>query len=133
VCFVPARLEGNERNFVLFAGLKGAVHILHGGYLLAADVPAKRLYGIVVVVVVFSVVVQGGLVPTVAGLLHLPTRVIEPEPWSFEVRLTKPTSHRSLEGLVQISRAVANASLRCSDLFARDSVGSTGWGMLAGA
>jgi len=43
--------------------------------------------GIVVVVVVFSVVVQGGLVPTVARLLHLPMRLIEPEPWALGVRL----------------------------------------------
>ncbi|MDQ6838107.1 MAG: cation:proton antiporter [Actinomycetota bacterium] len=88
VCLIPARLAGNQRNFVLFAGLKGAVPILLGVYLLGAHVPAaKRLYGIVVVVVVFSVVVQGSLVPTVARLLHLPMRVIEPEPWALGVRL----------------------------------------------
>lgn len=88
VCLLPARLAPNQRNFVLFAGLKGAVPILLGGYLLTANVPAaKRLYGIVVVVVVFSVVVQGGLVPTVARLLHLPMRLIEPEPWALGVRL----------------------------------------------
>jgi cell volume regulation protein A len=88
VCLIPARLATNQRRFVLFAGLKGAVPILLGGYLLAANVPdAKRLYGIVVVVVVFSVVVQGGLVPTAARLLHLPMRLIEPEPWALGVRL----------------------------------------------
>jgi len=39
------------------------------------------------VVVVFSVVVQGGLLPTVAGLLWLPMRTVQPEPWSLGVRL----------------------------------------------
>jgi cell volume regulation protein A len=88
ICLVPARLARNQRNFVLFAGLKGAVPILLGGYLLTANVPAaKRLYGIVVVVVAFSVVVQGGLVPAVARLLGLPMRLIEPEPWALGVRL----------------------------------------------
>jgi cell volume regulation protein A len=88
LCLMPARLDSNERNFVLFAGLKGAVPILLGGYLLTAHVAdARRLYGIVVIVVVFSVVVQGGLVPTVARLLHLSMRVIEPEPWALGVRL----------------------------------------------
>ncbi len=73
---------------MLFAGLKGAVPILLGGYLLDARVPdAARLYGIVVIVVAFSVVVQGSLVPTVAGLLRLAVRDVEPEPWSLGVRL----------------------------------------------
>jgi len=67
LCLVPAHLARNERNFVLFAGLKGAVPILLGGLVRHAHLPdSERLYGIVVVVVVFSVVVQGGLTPTVA-------------------------------------------------------------------
>jgi cell volume regulation protein A len=88
LCLIPARLVSNERNFVLFAGLKGAVLILLGGYLLGARVPgAARLYGIVIIVVVFSVVIQGGLVPTVAGLLHLPMHIVELEPWALGMRL----------------------------------------------
>ncbi len=87
-CLVPARLKRNERLFVLFAGLKGAVPILLAGSLLTAHVAdAERLYGIVVVVVIFSVVVQGSLVPTVTRLLHLRVRAIEPEPWSLGVRV----------------------------------------------
>jgi cell volume regulation protein A len=73
---------------VVFAGLKGAVPILLGSYLLSAHVPhVERLYGIVVVVVVFSVVVQGSLVPSVARLLRVPMRTVELEPWSLGVRL----------------------------------------------
>jgi len=88
LCLIPARLKGNERNFVLFAGLKGAVPILLGSFLLAAGVPgAERLYGIVAVVVVFSVVVQGSLTPAAARLLHVRMRVVEPEPWALGVRL----------------------------------------------
>src|SRR5205823_10166620 len=41
----------------------------------------------VVVVVTFSVLVQGSLVPTVARLLRLPMRTVHPEPWSLGVRL----------------------------------------------
>jgi potassium/hydrogen antiporter len=75
LCLIPARLKSNERTFVLFAGLKGAVPILLASFLLAAHVPvAQRLYGIVIVVVVFSVVVQGSLVPTAARLLHVQMR-----------------------------------------------------------
>jgi cell volume regulation protein A len=88
LCLLPARLKSNERTFVLFAGLKGAVPILLGSFLLAAHVPAAgRLYGIVAVVVVFSVVVQGSLTPAAARLLHVPMRAVEPEPWALGVRL----------------------------------------------
>ncbi|WP_459970599.1 cation:proton antiporter domain-containing protein [Mycobacterium sp. MUNTM1] len=85
---VRVRLERNERIFVLFAGLKGAVPILLGEFLRAAHVAdAERLYGIVVVVVIFSVLVQGGSVPGVARLLRLPMRTVETQPWEIGVRL----------------------------------------------
>ena len=81
-------LGSHEKKFVMFAGLKGAVPLLLGTYIVAAGVPgAERLYGIVVVVVIFSVVVQGSLVPGVARLLRVPMRQVEPEPWSLGVRL----------------------------------------------
>jgi potassium/hydrogen antiporter len=89
-CLIPARLRRNEQAFVLFAGLKGAVPILLASLLLAANIPeANRLYGIVVVVVSLSVLVQGSLVPTVARALHLPMHVVEPQPWSLGVRLAE--------------------------------------------
>jgi cell volume regulation protein A len=74
LCLLRVELARPERAFVLFAGLKGAVPLLLGSILLTADVTdAPRLYGIVVVVVEFSVVVQGGLVPTLVNLLRIPT------------------------------------------------------------
>ncbi|MHB8185197.1 MAG: cation:proton antiporter domain-containing protein [Dermatophilaceae bacterium] len=90
LCLIPAKLQRNEQAFVLFAGLKGAVPILLGSLLLGANIPgAHRLYGIVVVVVAFSVLVQGSLVPTIARALHLPMRIVEPQPWSLGVRLAE--------------------------------------------
>ncbi len=84
---LPVRLRLGERIFVLWAGLKGAVPILLGTFVLAAQVPAAlRIYQIVVVVVAFSVVVQGGLVPFVARRCGVPMRTVEPEPWSLVVR-----------------------------------------------
>jgi cell volume regulation protein A len=78
-CLAPARLQRNELTFVMFAGLKGAVPILLGEMLLRFDVPeAQRLFGIVVVVVVLSVLVQGALVPTVAQRLGL-LATLEPD------------------------------------------------------
>ena len=73
---------------MLWAGLKGAVPILLGGSILDAALPdAQRLYGIVVVVVIFSVAVQGTLVPTLARVLHVPMRAVQPEPWALGIRL----------------------------------------------
>lgn len=40
------------------------------------------MYGIVVVVVIFSVLVHGSLVPTVARWLRLPVRTLGAEPWA---------------------------------------------------
>jgi cell volume regulation protein A len=83
----PVRLAWGERLFVLWAGLKGAVPILLGTFLLTAGVPdAPRLYAVIFVVVAFSVLVQGSLVPTVARRLGVPMRSVEPEPWSLGVR-----------------------------------------------
>ena len=87
-CLIPAKLPTDQRRFVQFAGLKGAVPILLGIFIVTARLAdAQRLYGIVVVVVVFSVLVQGSLVPTVARLLQLPMRTVELEPWSLGLRL----------------------------------------------
>lgn len=95
---LPAKLRRKELTFVLFAGLKGAVPILLGDMLLYSGVPdAKRLYGIIVVVVILSVAFQGTLVPTVARRLRLPMRTIEPEPWALGVRLgSEPDGVRRL-------------------------------------
>jgi cell volume regulation protein A len=88
LCLIPARLAAGERGFILFAGLKGAVPILLAIFLVTARAPdAQRLYGIVAVVVVFSVVVQGSLVPAAARLLRVPMQPVEPEPWALGVRL----------------------------------------------
>jgi potassium/hydrogen antiporter len=88
LCLIPARITGRERGFVLFAGLKGAVPILLGSYLITAHVPgAQRLYGIISVVVIFSVFVQASLVPAAARLLGIRMRAIDPQPWALGVRL----------------------------------------------
>ena len=88
LCLLPARMRRNERAFVLFAGLKGAVPILLGSFLLQSGVAdAPRYYAVVIVVVAFSVVVQGTLTPHVARLLGVPMRTVEPEPWALGVRL----------------------------------------------
>jgi hypothetical protein len=70
---LPVRLTGAERLFVLWSGLKGAVPIVLGVFLLLQGVPqAQRLYAVIFVVVLISVFVQGGTVPLAAHALHIP-------------------------------------------------------------
>ena len=85
LAIAPISLRRPERIFLLWSGLKGAVPILLATFVLhdqqthghAAN--GVRLYDIVVVVVTFSVVVQGGLVPTVARWVGLSLESPEPE------------------------------------------------------
>jgi cell volume regulation protein A len=75
---LPARLDWGERVFIAWGGLKGAVPILLGALaVLAAVDGASRLYEIVFVVVLFSVVVQGVTLPYVARQLRIPFRRVD--------------------------------------------------------
>jgi cell volume regulation protein A len=66
-------LTRGERGFVVWSGLKGAVPILLASLAVVAGTEyAAETYGLVFVVVLFSVVVQGSLVPTVARRLGVP-------------------------------------------------------------
>jgi potassium/hydrogen antiporter len=73
----PLHLRPGERVFVMWSGLKGAVPILLASFTLLEHVPgAERIYGIVFVVVAFSVIVQGGTVPFAARRLGVPMRLV---------------------------------------------------------
>ncbi len=69
---VRSRLSRNERMFMAWSGLKGAVPILLGAFAILGEVPgAEALYGVVFVVVAINVTVQGSLVPAVASRLDV--------------------------------------------------------------
>jgi potassium/hydrogen antiporter len=73
---LPVRLRTGERLFVVWGGLKGAVPILLATFAVIAGVgEADRIYGLVFVVVLFSVAVQGTSLPFVAARLGVPMRV----------------------------------------------------------
>ena len=70
-----ARLSWAERAFITWSGLKGAVPILLAAFAVLGDVAgAERVYGVVFVVVLVSVVGQGTPVPVVARALAIPMR-----------------------------------------------------------
>ena len=74
-------LTWGERTFIVWSGLKGAVPILLASLAVVAQTEyADEIYGIVFVVVLFSVVVQGSLVPTVAQRLRVPLEDAPPAP-----------------------------------------------------
>jgi cell volume regulation protein A len=70
-----ADLARNEKAFIAWSGLKGAVPILLAAFgVLQAVGEADRIYAIVFVVVLVSVLGQGTLVPAVARRLGVPMR-----------------------------------------------------------
>jgi cell volume regulation protein A len=78
VLLLPARLHWGERLFIAWGGLKGAVPILLGALAVLAGVGgSEELYGLVFVVVLFSVVVQGASVPYAARRLRVSFRRVD--------------------------------------------------------
>jgi cell volume regulation protein A len=89
----PVRLRRGERLFVLWSGLKGAVPVLLGTFVLLEGVPsAGRVYGIIFVVVTFSVFVQGSLVPAVARRCRVPMQPVTQRPWELAMRFEQEPS-----------------------------------------
>jgi cell volume regulation protein A len=113
---VPTRLRRGERLFIVWGGLKGAVPILLGALAVLAGVAgADRLYGIVFVVVLFSVVVQGASVPHVANKLRIPFRRVDhdlAEVLEFVVRDDALASGRKLGDLPLGERAWVGVLVR---------------------
>jgi cell volume regulation protein A len=69
-------LPRGEILFVMWAGLKGAVPILLAAFAVARHAPeAGRIYDLVFVVVLVSVVVQGGTISVAARRLGITPRV----------------------------------------------------------
>jgi cell volume regulation protein A len=78
---VPVRLRLGERLFIVWGGLKGAVPILLAAFAVIAGVDdAQRIYGLVFVIVLCSVLVQGTSLPFAATRLGVPMRNPKPEP-----------------------------------------------------
>lgn len=113
---LPTRLRRGERLFIVWGGLKGAVPILLGALAVLADVGgAERLYGIVFVVVLFSVVVQGASVPHVADRLRISFRRVDhdlAEVLEFVVRDDALASGRRLGELPLGERAWVGVLVR---------------------
>jgi potassium/hydrogen antiporter len=115
---LPVRLSVRERAFFLWTGLKGAVPILLGTEIASSgSAGATRAYGIIFVIVGFSVTVQGGLVPTMAHRLGIPLRTVDPEPWSLGVRFSEEPEGLHRYHVAPGSRAdgAAIAELPCGE------------------
>ena len=118
---LPVSLALGERAFILWSGLKGAVPILLGTFALSAGVPqARRIYGVVFVVVLTSVIVQGSLIPVLANVFRVPMRTIEPEPYALGMRFQDEP--RGLQRHV-----VGRASMADGSTIGMLDLGETGW------
>jgi cell volume regulation protein A len=74
---LPVRMRRNEKIFVIWGGLRGAVPILLAAFAILGGVDdAERIYEIVFVVVAFSVIVQGSSIPFVARELGIRMRTV---------------------------------------------------------
>jgi cell volume regulation protein A len=118
---LPIRLRMGERAFVLWAGLKGAVPILLGMFILGARIPgAEQIFGIIFVIVLVSVVLQGGLVPLFARLFRVPMKVTPPQPWASGLRFEE--NPRGLgEFVVEVGSRADGTTIDALDL------GEDGW------
>ncbi|HEY0373950.1 MAG TPA: cation:proton antiporter [Amnibacterium sp.] len=86
----PIRLALGERAFIVLAGLKGAVPILLGIIIRDAHVPGGDVIaGLIFVVVLVSVVVQGGAVPLLARWFRVPMRTVEQQPFVAGLRFNQ--------------------------------------------
>jgi len=118
---LPIRLLPGERAFILWAGLKGAVPILLGVFILNAGVPgADRIYAIIFLVVLVSVIVQGSLVPVFASVFKVPMRMVASRPWAVEARFKEEP-----EGLER--HVVAGGSRADGSTVAELDLGEEGW------
>ncbi|MHC3474861.1 cation:proton antiporter domain-containing protein [Streptomyces sp. 7R007] len=87
----PVRLRAGERWFLSLAGLKGAVPILLGSFVLTGHADHGRsIYAIVFVVVAASVIIQGTLIPWLARRSHIPLRTTPLRPWPLGIRFRSP-------------------------------------------
>jgi cell volume regulation protein A len=75
----PLRLRWGERFFIAWAGMKGATPILLAASAVLAGFESERMYGIVAIVVLFSVIVQGVSVRPVADRFAIPMRGVAPD------------------------------------------------------
>lgn len=118
---LPIKLDRGERAFVLWAGLKGAVPILLGLFILDTGRRDDQLvFAVIFVVVLVSVVLQGSLVPLLARRFGVPMRQAPPRPWSLDVRFAEEP-----EGLQRhVIAAGSNADGRT---IAELNLGDRGW------
>lgn len=116
LALIPVRLRLGERIFVLWAGLKGAVPILLGTFIFTSEIPGTtRIYDIIFIVVAFSVLVQGGLVPWMASRCRIPMHTVEPTPWGLGLRFREPPQglqrYRVAQGAEADGRAIRDLGI----------------------
>ncbi len=84
-----------EKALIAWSGLKGAVPVLLAAFAVLGHVPGhQRIYDVIFVVVLASVLVQGSLLSTVAARLRIPMQLQPDLPWELSVKLAEPPRDR---------------------------------------
>jgi len=109
ILLAPLGVRLNERLFIAWGGLKGAVPILLAAFVLLAEAPgASRIYDVVFVVVAVSVLVQGSTIAFAARRLEIAMRSVETGPWELSVRLRHEPAHQAQYVVRPGARAVGS-------------------------
>ncbi|MFC8521002.1 cation:proton antiporter [Streptomyces sp. NPDC057257] len=91
VMLQAVRIRTGERVFLSLTGLKGAVPILLGSFVLTGHATAGRaVYAIVFVVVAASILVQGSMIPWLARRCGVNLHSAPLQPWPLGVRFRSP-------------------------------------------
>ena len=126
---LPIRLKFGERAFVLLAGMKGAVPILLGMFILSSGIPrAHEIYAIIFIVVLVSVIVQGSLIPVMTRVFHIRTHVDVPRPWTVDIRFAEPPTDlvRHTVGAGSVADGLTVAELGARDVGWINMIGRNG-------
>jgi cell volume regulation protein A len=90
ITLAGSALNRPEKTLIAWSGLKGAVPILLAAFAVLGHVADRqRIYDVIFVVVLASVVIQGGLVPVIAARLRIPMQLRPVLPWELSVKLAE--------------------------------------------
>jgi cell volume regulation protein A len=112
LCLLPFRYPWREHLYIGWMGLRGAVPIVLGTYPVLAGVPGgERIFNIVFVIVVASVLLQGSTARGLTRRLGLAATFSPPPPAVVELSSTRPLRGELLSFFIGADAAASGATL----------------------
>lgn len=108
-----ASFTASEKNFIAWAGLKGAVPIVLATYPLLVDLPnAYLIFNATFFVVLTSALLQGSTITMVARWLGLVEKTRRRSPYAVELVALEKTDSEIIEIEIQAAMSAANRKIR---------------------